>query len=316
MAVPAGQIGENLLRAWFTPVSVAAREAEVRARAESVLEFLHLDHLRDERAANLSGGQKKLLELGRAMMAEARLVLLDEPGAGVNPTLLGELANMILHLNQDRGYTFCIIEHNMDMIARLCDPVIVMAEGTVLTEGKRARSGATRGCSTPISRRPSGVSDVLHIDRLSGGYGETDILHEVSLTVPAGKIVAVIGPNGAGKSTAIKAVFGLLHLFGRPHPARGRRHHRPGARQGGAARRVLRAPIQQRIRQSHGRGEPRNGRVRARRRFSPADRRDLRHVPRPRAQAAAGGGDAIGRPAPNAGARQGADAGAKTLVAR
>ena len=136
MAVPAGQIGENLLRAWLTPVSVASREAEVRTRAESVLAFLHLEHLRDERAANLSGGQKKLLELGRAMMAEARLVLLDEPGAGVNPTLLGELANMILHLNQDRGYTFCIIEHNMDMIARLCDPVIVMAEGTVLTEGK------------------------------------------------------------------------------------------------------------------------------------------------------------------------------------
>ncbi len=138
MAVPAGQIGENLLRAWFTPVSVAVRESEVRSRAESVLEFLHLDHLRDERAGNLSGGQKKLLELGRAMMTDAQLVLLDEPGAGVNPTLLGELANMILRLNDEHGYTFCIIEHNMDMIARLCDPVIVMAEGTVLTEGTMA----------------------------------------------------------------------------------------------------------------------------------------------------------------------------------
>jgi len=138
MAVPPGQIGENLLRAWFTPASVAVREAEVRDRAESVLEFLHLDRLRDERAANLSGGQKKLLELGRAMMTDAKLVLLDEPGAGVNPTLLGELASMILRLNDERGYTFCIIEHNMDMIARLCDPVIVMAEGAVLTEGKMA----------------------------------------------------------------------------------------------------------------------------------------------------------------------------------
>ena len=138
MAVPAGQIGENLLRAWFTPTSVSERESEVRVDAESVLDFLHLDHLRDERAGNLSGGQKKLMELGRAMMTEAKLVLLDEPGAGVNPTLLGELAAMIRRLNEERGYTFCIIEHNMDMIARLCDPVIVMAEGTVLTEGKMA----------------------------------------------------------------------------------------------------------------------------------------------------------------------------------
>ena len=138
MAVPAGQIGENLLRAWFTPVSVAARETEVRSRAESVLDFLRLDHLRDERAGNLSGGQKKLLELGRAMMTEAKLVLLDEPGAGVNPTLLGELADMILRLNDEHGYTFSIIEHNMDMIARLCDPVIVMAEGAVLTAGTMA----------------------------------------------------------------------------------------------------------------------------------------------------------------------------------
>ena len=69
------------------------------------------------------------------MMAEPKIILLDEPGAGVNPTLLGDLADMIERLNRERGYTFCIIEHNMDMIARLCNPVIVMAEGSVLTEG-------------------------------------------------------------------------------------------------------------------------------------------------------------------------------------
>ncbi|MEQ8370381.1 MAG: ATP-binding cassette domain-containing protein, partial [Alphaproteobacteria bacterium] len=89
----------------------------------------------DEVAGNLSGGQKKLLELGRAMMAEPRLVLLDEPGAGVNPTLLQVLADRIRALNQDRGYTFCVIEHDMDLIAGLCDPVIVLADGAVLTEG-------------------------------------------------------------------------------------------------------------------------------------------------------------------------------------
>lgn len=136
MLVPQGQTGERLLASWFQWGRVRAEEEENRARAESVLDFLQLTRLRDERAGNLSGGQKKLLELGRTMMTEARLVLLDEPGAGVNPTLMGELAEMVLRLNRERGYTFCIIEHDMDLIARLCDPVYVLAEGTVLTHGR------------------------------------------------------------------------------------------------------------------------------------------------------------------------------------
>lgn len=135
MVVPAGQDGESLYRSWFTPGRVKAREEEVRDKAEDALAFLTLSHLRDELAQNLSGGQKKLLELGRTMMTDAKLVLLDEPGAGVNPTLLLELAKMIRRLNDERNYTFCIIEHDMDMIASLCDPVIVLAEGSVLMEG-------------------------------------------------------------------------------------------------------------------------------------------------------------------------------------
>jgi branched-chain amino acid transport system ATP-binding protein len=135
MVVPPGQDGENLLNAWFRPLRVAARERAVRQRAEAVLAALKLDHVRDELAGNLSGGQKKLLELGRTMMTDASVVLLDEPGAGVNRTLLAELASSIRRLNRERGYTFCIIEHDMDLIAELCDPVVVMAEGRVLTEG-------------------------------------------------------------------------------------------------------------------------------------------------------------------------------------
>ncbi len=135
MTVPAGQSGENLIRALFDMGAVARREREIREQAEEVLDFLRLDHQANELAGNLSGGQKKLLELGRTMMAEPRVVLLDEPGAGVNPTLLGELSGMIERLNRERGYTFCIIEHKMDLIARLCDPVIVMVEGSVLIEG-------------------------------------------------------------------------------------------------------------------------------------------------------------------------------------
>ena len=91
--------------------------------------------MRNELAGNLSGGQKKLLELGRTMMTDARVVLLDEIAAGVNRTLLGDLVNNIERLNRELGYTFLVIEHDMDMIARLCDPVIVLAQGSVMVEG-------------------------------------------------------------------------------------------------------------------------------------------------------------------------------------
>ena len=100
-----------------------------------MLEFLTIDHLADERAGNLSGGQKKLLELGRTMMVDAKVVFLDEVGAGVNRTLLKTIADAIIRLNKERGYTFCVIEHDMDFISKLCDPVICMAEGKVLAEG-------------------------------------------------------------------------------------------------------------------------------------------------------------------------------------
>lgn len=135
MVAPTKQDGENLWKSVFSPGTVLKREKEVMEQAEEALEFLTISHLQDELAQNLSGGQKKLLELGRTMMTDAKLVLLDEPGAGVNPTLLNKLAGMIRRLQQERGYTFCIIEHDMDMIASLCDPVIVLAEGKVLMEG-------------------------------------------------------------------------------------------------------------------------------------------------------------------------------------
>ena len=135
MAVPPGQSGETLLNAWIHRSRIAREEEAIRQRADEVLSFLTIDHLADEPAGNLSGGQKKLLELGRTMMAEARIVLLDEVGAGVNPTLLNALADAILRLNRERGCTFCMIEHNMSLVSRLCDPVIVMAEGRILTEG-------------------------------------------------------------------------------------------------------------------------------------------------------------------------------------
>ncbi|MCG6122337.1 MAG: ABC transporter ATP-binding protein [Microvirga sp.] len=138
MMVPAGQEGETLWNAFFKRKAIAAQEREVRAKADEVIDFLQLSHVADELAGNLSGGQKKLLELGRTMMVDAKIVFLDEVGAGVNRTLLRTIGDAIRRLNQERGYTFCMIEHDMDFIGDLCDPVIVMAEGAVLAQGSVA----------------------------------------------------------------------------------------------------------------------------------------------------------------------------------
>jgi branched-chain amino acid transport system ATP-binding protein len=135
MMVPPNQAGESLMNTWFKPGLVKAHEEEVRAKADEVIRFLEIEHVAEEFAGNLSGGQKKLLELGRTMMVDAKIVFLDEVGAGVNRTLLHKIGDAIIKLNEERNYTFCLIEHDMEFVARLCDPVICMAEGTVLAEG-------------------------------------------------------------------------------------------------------------------------------------------------------------------------------------
>jgi len=136
--VPPDQPGESLLTTWLKPRAVAGADAKVRQKALDVIDFLKLGHVKGELAGNLSGGQKKLLELGRTMMVDARLVLLDEVAAGVNKTLLNDLAANIERMNTELGYTFFMIEHDMDLIGRLCDPVIVMAQGEVIAEGPMA----------------------------------------------------------------------------------------------------------------------------------------------------------------------------------
>ncbi len=138
MLVPGGQGGESLWKAWLLPRRVRAEEARIRERALDLLETLGLTLVRNELAGNLSAGQKKLLELGRALMAGPALVLLDEPGAGVNPTLMATLTARIRQLREERGVTFLIIEHDMELVMGLCDPVIVMANGKTLAQGTPA----------------------------------------------------------------------------------------------------------------------------------------------------------------------------------
>ena len=135
MIMPEYQSGEKIWNTWFRPARVRNQEQEILEKALEVLEFVELIDLKNEYAGSLSGGQKKLLEIARSMMADPQIVLLDEPGAGVNPTLMKKLIANIQTLCAEQGITFFLIEHDMDLVMNLCDPVIVMSEGKKLAEG-------------------------------------------------------------------------------------------------------------------------------------------------------------------------------------
>jgi ABC-type branched-subunit amino acid transport system ATPase component len=123
-----------MVRALTRPATVRRQEDVLRQRAYEVAKQLRLDHLLDNLVTALSGGQKKLLEIGRVLIADPKMVLLDEPMAGVNPTLVGEIADHLAAM-RDAGVTILLIEHEMELIERLCDDVVVMAEGRFLTRG-------------------------------------------------------------------------------------------------------------------------------------------------------------------------------------
>jgi len=142
MLYGARQPGETLWKSIARPAAVSRRESELRERAAMVARRLNLERVANDPASALSGGQKKLLEIGRALMTDPRLVLLDEPIAGVNPTLANEIAAHLESLAGEEGLTFLVIEHNMDMIARLCRPVVVMTEGRRLAQGTFAEVAA------------------------------------------------------------------------------------------------------------------------------------------------------------------------------
>ncbi len=135
MLVPPNQVGEQIWNPLLFGFRVSRQERRIYEKALEVLEFVDLVHLRDEYAANLSGGQKKLLELARTLMTDPAMILLDEPGAGVNRVLMRKLVDNIETLCGELGITFFVIEHDMDLITRLCNPVIVMSQGEFLAEG-------------------------------------------------------------------------------------------------------------------------------------------------------------------------------------
>lgn len=135
MLVPGNQVGEQIWGSWLLPWRVRRQEQDIEVQALEVLRFVNLLDLKDEYASNLSSGQKKLLELARTLMAKPHLVLLDEPGAGVNPTLMKQLVEDIRRSCYEKGLTFLLIEHDMDLVMRLCNPVIVMCNGEKIAEG-------------------------------------------------------------------------------------------------------------------------------------------------------------------------------------
>jgi len=135
MAAAAMPLGENVFNVVFRRGRFLAEEEAVYCVARETIAFLELDRVTDEKAGNLSGGQKKLLELGRALMRKPKIILLDEIGAGINRTLLAKIADKIKILNRERGLTFCLIEHDLDYVSKLCDDVVVMAQGQLLMRG-------------------------------------------------------------------------------------------------------------------------------------------------------------------------------------
>lgn len=135
MLAPQQQIGETMRGLWLNAAKVKRRDEEIAEKAHQVLKQVNLAHVADEYAGNVSGGQKKLLEIGRVLMIDPKVILLDEPGAGVNPTLMGLLCDVIARLKSEHNKTVLIVEHDMDLIARLCDHVVVMSEGAFLCEG-------------------------------------------------------------------------------------------------------------------------------------------------------------------------------------
>jgi branched-chain amino acid transport system ATP-binding protein len=134
MVAPSSQLGESFWANWFQSSKVREQERKTREDARYWLNFVGLIQLADKPASILSGGQRKLLDLARVMVANPRLVLLDEPAAGVNPALLDQIVDKVAALNA-QGITFLIIEHNTDLIATLCDPVMVMAQGALIKSG-------------------------------------------------------------------------------------------------------------------------------------------------------------------------------------
>jgi branched-chain amino acid transport system ATP-binding protein len=228
---PPRQAGERLFNAMFRPTIGHNQDSILVEKALERLDDFGLYDSRDQYARNLSGGQKRLLELARGVMADPKLMVLDEPFAGVNPALVELLEGHIQKL-RDSGITFIMVEHNLNVVERICDHVVVMAEGRTLATGRlselrtnqevitaylggaltqhpHAAAGAAVEAKVKVTDATR-LEPILAATGLTAGYGRVPVIQEVDFKAEPGKVVAIVGPNGAGKSTMLKSVFGLL----------------------------------------------------------------------------------------------------------
>jgi branched-chain amino acid transport system ATP-binding protein len=234
------QRGENFVRAHL-PRLWRSQEQEIESRADTLLARFKLDHMRDEFAGTLSGGQRKLLEMARALMVAPDVVMLDEPMAGVNPALTQSLLQHVKGL-RDQGMTVIFVEHDMDVVMDISDWVVVMAEGRIIAEGPPAAIAKNRAVvdaylgahhdedltekeaadraevrevrdREQLARVNEGEGFLLEARDIVAGYvPEVNILNGCDLELREGEFVGIIGPNGAGKSTLLKSLFGLIHI--------------------------------------------------------------------------------------------------------